>query len=87
MIMTGAGCMSLRLLILASPRVTALFSMVTGLVFGLVDLDDAVLFGGELAEADDTSCGESTSGVEAGVWVMWSDWAAVNYSVDAISLE
>jgi len=68
--------MSLRLLILASPRVTALFSMVTGLVFGLVDLDDAVLFGGELAEADDTSCGESTSGVEAGVWVMWSDWAA-----------
>lgn len=81
--------MSLRLLILASPRVTALFSMVTGLVFGLVDLDDAVLFGGELAEADDTSCGESTSGegVEAGVWVMWSDWAAVIYSVDAIPLE
>ena len=54
---------------------------------GINACHDAVLFGGELAEADDTSCGESTSGVEAGVWVMWSDWAAVNYSVDAISLE
>ena len=33
MIMTGLGCMSRRLLILASPRVTAEFSMVGGLAF------------------------------------------------------